>query len=283
MSFDSASPIVADLRERLSELEEAFERRYIELDTAGLDIPTRRRVEATQRLLVAAPKVMRALLSLRADPTLDALARELAITREGDLASLPERTALLGDGSAVVFERLDMEVCSHLLGLAGRSLGSGRRLETYLLLLEALMEGGMSEPAAQYFERCSTLLLLGLDFEVAVMCRASLEAALKDRLSDRLREFEVPFDFTDKKRQIYEYALDSYLIAATGDHDRATRKKWPSLAREWCIFHAEEVTWAYEIKNTGNDVAHAKFAGQLAPATLVVRLARLLRRIFPAD
>jgi hypothetical protein len=223
-----------------------------------------------ERMLTAAPEVFRAMVTLQVSPTLKRLVAELGALIVPGEPSAPTRRVLLGGGHGPMLERLDIEVAQMTLQLLKGAITPGRRNRSYLALLEACVEHRLSEPAALYFGRCARLLLLGLDLETAIMCRASLEAALSDRLHDTLAAAGVPFSFSNPKLEVYEYSLDILLSAAVGKKDVSLR-----------IFDEKEAKWAYNIKKDGNDAAHAKFKGELRPDLSVLTLGFLLEKIFP--
>jgi hypothetical protein len=121
------------------------------------------------------------------------------------------RLGLTRFGGTLLRQHLDAEM---LRQLAIQFSGGGDMARYELLFVSALHTPAQLMPIAhEYLARAARLLILGLDVECIVFCRAALEAALKQRISDEEMVMRGKMKRVVKGRE-YDYDLGTRISAA---------------------------------------------------------------------
>ena len=128
-------------------------------------------------------------------------------------------------------------------------------------LLGLLAKFAPSERASAYLDRTTRLYLWGFDEEVAILCRATLEASLEERVSD------ADLASCGFSRGRYGYTVHQYIVGAE------TLGLVPEGFAEL----------ANEVRDAGNRAVHAAPGLGQKPFELVIKLWLLLLMLFPAD
>ena len=159
----------------------------------------------------------------------------------------------------VVQHRIEFDVAWEVIGRL-RSLGQRVAGATFALAL--LLRSDPSETAVKYFRKAATLFLAGYDSEVAVMCGAVLEAAIRTRIPDAVLQargirpaHRRTGDYSLKQRMEYE-TMDPFLDAEQRD-------------RFWNV-----INWR-------NDAVHVQPDLSPDPALPLLHTSKLLGAILP--
>ena len=148
------------------------------------------------------------------------------------------RVVLTRVGGALLRQHLDAEMLRHL----AMQFACESDMERYeLLFVSALDTPEQLMPIAhEYLSRAARLLVLGLDVECIVFCRAALEAALKQRIpdDDMVARGKVKRMVKGRERDydLYERIAAAHVAPALFDEELRTR--------------------ALELKDDGNRAVH---------------------------
>jgi hypothetical protein len=208
---------------------------------------------ADWRLAKALDKVSRtALESVHALVVSPSIHETLDSIRPGD-----NRTEAIREAAQYNITHHGLEV--ELARLAvGRVPVASERVHMLLLLVS---NAKLGRRAAAYLDRATRLYVSGFDPECIVMSRSILEAALEDRLDD---EEMARLGFKKGKRQ--SFSLKEYIEAAA----------------ETRLFSADEQEWADDIRTAGNMAVHVTPGLEPMAFDVLMNVAILIRRLFPA-
>lgn len=160
-------------------------------------------------------------------------------------------------GYQVVHEELEADAAFEVIG---RLQGLRDRLRVALLALLLLQKADPSDTALKYLRQVIRLYLAGFEGEVAIMARAVLEAAIRDRIPN-----ELLIDL-DKKPQ----------YKRTGDFSLRQRM---DVASEVGVLPPEARDLCWDVINWGNDAVHVQYDAVPDPTQIVIRTAHLLGEI----
>lgn len=168
-----------------------------------------------QQVVDSARQILGAMHGQSLSPSLMVLLQEFAADPINAGGLDARRVGITRIGGDELRRHLDAEMLRHLAhGFVGRSETDMARYE--LLFIAAWDEPKQLMPIAHdYLTRAARLLLLGLNVECVVFCRAALEAALKQRVDD---DAMVARGFTKrvakKKNVVYDYDLYTRILEA---------------------------------------------------------------------
>lgn len=220
-------------------------------------------VDLWRRTIDSARLILRSMQDQSIAPDLTELLSQIAeepIHFEGLDA---RRLGLTKIGGRSLRQQLEAEVLRHLAWqLQGRGDEQMDRFD--LLFLAALDEPAQLMPIAHdYLKRAARLLILGLDLECIVFCRAALEAALKQRIDDH----EMAVRVGKPPRKGWDYKLWQRIEAARV---------------EPAFFDEDLKTRAFALKDDGDMAVHADvrtYASKLDAVKSFTTLARAVRKL----
>lgn len=191
-------------------------------------------------------KLLAGLHELRLRPE---LVEPLTHWRPGDS---PLRTAHEFSSYQIAYDRLEIELATQSVELL---FGARKRLFKLLILLS---DFAPTERALAYLDRVTRLYLWGFDAEVPILCRATLEAALEERVS------ENELSSLGMKRGRFGFSVHQYIEAGV----------------QLGILTVEGQALANDIRSSGNAAAHAAPGLSVDSFELVGKLWMLLDHIF---
>ncbi len=246
MTSDFSLPSPEDvLIDQLDRYEQQFR------DAFALDVDMRdsQHVDANERRFFAgfAPAILRTARGLRATP-------KLVETKDkiGENLHVGPITRLIVEHEEVTRLQLDIDMARE------RIREVSRLRERTLDLVDVVLQWGPTGRSSLYLRRVASCYMLGLDPECLVMCRAVLDAAFQEKISEELVRRSLPE--AEVRRGI----------------DLLARIR---AAKTAGVIRPEIADVAHRIRRAGNNVVHDEPARLLEPLDAVRHVVAVLREL----